>query len=507
MSRAVKLFMQAERWLAGVGGLAFAGLVFLAGWFPLWVWAAGDAPSGWWAGCVIAAVGGLALTRAVSFNVVTRLMGAVLLAGAWGWHLWAAPRNVGAGETVGMIHIHQFVAAFLLVGGAAWHVVAAVTLASRRKGVGSPQPSGRRGRFMLGGTLGVMIVLVLVLANTRNAPLRRHYALASFDLDTGRRQWKRVVFSGPLTPPVHKWGVHANPTPVADDRGIVVHFNAGTAYLDYKGRVIWKHADLLTPVGSFYGAGSSPVIVGDAVILVVEYDTLNVEGKLPARLVAYDLKTGSIMWDLANDEAFDSYVTPILRSNVEPSELITATSQAVVAYDATTGERLWSYPTRLKQLVAGFIHEDNRLWLGGGTHGPHTLFGIQLTGTGPDTEVGLLWERTRRTPGCVSPVLYEGRLYVLTDNGVMSCLDPASGDEFWKGRLPQGRYFASLVAADGKVYAISREGRVLVIKAGKKFEIMAKNEMQEAVYASPAIAGRSLLIRTRTMLVRVEGVR
>ena len=151
--------------------------------------------------------------------------------------------------------------------------------------------------------------------------------------------------------------------------------------------------------------------------------------------------------------------------------------------------------------------KEDQLWLGGGAYPPHSLMSLKLDGRGVDTKPQLLWKTRRGTPSCVSPVLYQGKLYVLSDSGVMTCFDPVDGKRIWAERIPRrGRFYASLVAGDGKIYAISEGGLVSVIEAGDEFRLLASHDMGHKVYASPAVADGCLLIRTAESLYCIDGV-
>ena len=184
--------------------------------------------------------------------------------------------------------------------------------------------------------------------------------------------------------------------------------------------------------------------------------------------------------------------------------MLTATWDLVVSYDIKTGEKLWSADVPgLEQVVPSMVHADNILYLGSGTHGvTKQCIALRLSGTGKDTKTEVAWKSTKpaHAPECVSPVLYDNRLYSVNGKGIMTCFDCSKkGKARWSERLT-GNYFSSLIAADGKVYACADDGKVAVIAAGDRFEFLAENDLGEPILSSPAIADGCLLIRTKTTL-------
>src|SRR5262249_14834327 len=155
-------------------------------------------------------------------------------------------------------------------------------------------------------------------------------------------------------------------------------------------------------------------------------------------------------------------------------QLVTVSEGAVLAYDITSGTRVWSHPVELEQAVPSMVRSGDVLWVGGGTHGPKVAVGLRLTGESPAPSVDTLWDSTQAVPECSSPVLYKGLLFAVTLNGVMYCQDAVSGKVHWRKRLPSGRYFSSLVAGDGKVYATNEAGVTTVLAASPTYKVLGK---------------------------------
>ena len=132
----------------------------------------------------------------------------------------------------------------------------------------------------------------------------------------------------------------------------------------------------------------------------------------------------------------------------------------------------------------------------------HGVTAVRLAGTGDLTSSNVVWRVQKAYPSIPSPLIYRGVMYLIKEGGIVSTLDPASGQVLKQGRTPNAleEYYASPVAADGKIFLVSASGKVTVLKASAQWEIMATNDLSEEVWATPAIAGSSLYIRTRNAL-------
>jgi outer membrane protein assembly factor BamB len=130
------------------------------------------------------------------------------------------------------------------------------------------------------------------------------------------------------------------------------------------------------------------------------------------------------------------------------------------------------------------------------------LIAVRLGGQGDMTDKSILWRYEKALPNVPSPLLYKNVLYMLKEGGIFTSLDPATGKVLKQARLlgALGDYFSSPVAADDKIYAVSEEGKVAVIKPGAEWEILAVNDLGDSCHATPAIAGGRLYIRTRGAL-------
>ncbi len=147
-------------------------------------------------------------------------------------------------------------------------------------------------------------------------------------------------------------------------------------------------------------------------------------------------------------------------------------------------------------MVPSLCYVGDVLLVSGGTHTKTSGSGVRLSGIGKETRTEVLWQKIKGVPTVASPVLLDGLYFTVTDGGIMTCMDPITGEEHWKERLAGGVYWSSLVAGDGKVFAINEEGIVTVVAAKKEFEVLGTGELGEETYATPAIAGGRVLVRT-----------
>lgn len=184
-------------------------------------------------------------------------------------------------------------------------------------------------------------------------------------------------------------------------------------------------------------------------------------------------------------------------------ELVHTTWNQVISFAAGTGEALWSLDIPTEQIVASMAREKDLLVVGGGTSGPNANVVMRLAdaaGSAPET----LWTSTKGTPEDASPVLYDGRLFTVTDAGILSCFDVLSGKMLWRRRLQAGTYYSSLLVANGKLFASNRAGETTVLTADEEGRVLSVNKLEDGLSASPAVAGNCLLLRTREYLYCIE---
>ncbi len=339
-------------------------------------------------------------------------------------------------------------------------------------------------------------------ATYRNQPLNR--ALIALDLASGEVLWERVVFTTGQERR-HHLNTPAAVTPAADGERVYVYFGMGLAAYDYDGELVWsQEVDPNYIERARYGVVSSPIVVGDAVIVVRDDEWGGDEVHDISWLAAYDKRTGRELWRHENDETCCSYATPILRDTSAGTEIIFPSTPFIAAYDPGSGERLWTAEHTLRQVVPTALLSDNLLILPGSVH-MRSIAAWRLEGEGAATRALPLWTSKRAVPKIPTPVLLDGRLIAITDNGIVAAFDLQTGKPAWQKRLRGGNYHSSLLAAGDRIYATSVGCQTAVLRPDGRQ--IATSQIEGNCEASPAVAEGALLIRTSTELVCIEKFR
>jgi outer membrane protein assembly factor BamB len=302
----------------------------------------------------------------------------------------------------------------------------------------------------------------------------------------------------------------AAPSPATDGEVVIFHFGTGDlAAYDFDGRQHWSH-NLQKEHGQYtiwYGHANSPVIVGDVVISVCMQDSLlDVPDKKRAEsyVIAHDKKTGAERWKTprmtgATAEHCDAYTTPLFHVANGKTEVIVVGGEQIDAYDPTTGKQLWYLPDfKGNRTITGPTIASDVLYTTGGMRGPLTA--LKLGGAGKLSPESILWQQTRATPDSPSPVVTNGLVFWVSDNGIASCADAKTGELKWSGERLPGEHKASPLAAAGRVYFLSVGGKCTVVKTAAKFEKLAENPIGDETIGSIAAAAGRLYIRGKTAL-------
>jgi outer membrane protein assembly factor BamB len=305
---------------------------------------------------------------------------------------------------------------------------------------------------------------------------------------------------------IHVLNTYASPTPVIEDGRVYVHFGSyGTACLDTKtAKVLWTRRDL--PCHHWRGPGSSPILFGD--LLIVHYDGFDYQ-----YVVAFDKKNGKTVWktDRSNDfggsdngDHKKAYSTPTIIEVSGKPQLISAGSRAAMSYDPYTGVQLWNVEFRSFSSTARPFFGHGMVYINTG-FGKADLIAVRPDGEGDVSKTHVEWTARRGIGSKPSAVMVDDLIYVVTDKGgVVSCLEAKTGEQVWSHRIGGGQHSASPIYVDGAIYFFSHDGPSHVIKAGREFELLHTNELDDGFMASPAVAGKSLFLRTRTHLYRIE---
>ncbi len=318
--------------------------------------------------------------------------------------------------------------------------------------------------------------------------------LLSFDADTGRPLVNVEVFHARSADPTNAKNSLASPTPIADGDRVYVHFGAeGTAAVTTDGEVVWRTR---LPYDSQHGNGGSPVLYGD--LLIVSCD-----GSDQAFVVALDTRTGKVRWKTSRRQPWDqAYSTPLVIRVGGQDQLVSVGAYRAAAYDPASGRELWrvSYDDGFSN-VPRPVFGHGLVYIATGFQQP-SLLAVRPDGMGDITKTHIAWALRRSAPLTPSPLLVGDELYLVSDNGIASCLDAATGTIVWQRRLG-GSYSASPVFADGRIYFLSEEGVATVIAPGREFRQLATNTLDGATLASMAVSDGSIFVRTSTHLYRI----
>ncbi|MBV64023.1 MAG: serine/threonine protein kinase [Rickettsiales bacterium] len=336
--------------------------------------------------------------------------------------------------------------------------------------------------------------------NQDAADVHRELRVICYDSSDGKELWDTKVFEQkPLKRPIHSKNSHASPTPIIEDGKVYVHFgHMGSACLDSKGKILWKNNEL--KYDPLHGNGGTPIIVDN--LFFYSADALT-----NPFVVALDKNTGKVLWKKQRSETDQSrkfsFSTPTLIRMGGRSQIISPASGAVFSYDSKTGEELWSVDYGGWSVIPKPGVYKNMIYVGTGYERAHIL-GIRVDekSKGNVTESHVEWEITKRAPNTPSFMVVDDLLYFISDGGIATCVEPLTGEIIWQERTA-GPISASPVYFNGMIYFLDEQGKTTVIKAGRKFEIIAENKIKERTLASFGISEGAIYIRSEKSLFRI----
>lgn len=343
-----------------------------------------------------------------------------------------------------------------------------------------------------------------------NDVTKHTWQVLCLDRDTGKVLWTRTVFEGIPKIKRHTKGSQANCTPVTDGKRIVACFGPEGMYcFDFEGKLLWKR-DLGMIDSSFsidqkyeWGFGSSPVIHDGRVIL--QFDLSR-----DSFIAAYSLEDGSLVWSTPRDE-IPSWSTPTVWRNSQRTEIVTNAAQYARGYDPATGQELWRLEKKSEISVPTPVPAGDLVFVVNGNRPIQPIFAIKPGAAanislkeGQSSSPYVAWSKLRGGPYMPTPIVYGPHLYVCSNAGVLTCYEATTGQQVYRERIGGESYTASPVAADGRLYFVSEQGEVRVVKAGAEFELLAVNEMGDVCLAGPAISGGMLFVRSQHFLFALK---
>lgn len=323
------------------------------------------------------------------------------------------------------------------------------------------------------------------------------FMLLCFDRKTGKLLWEKVArMATPHQRHHQQYGSFASNSPVTDGTHVIASFGSRGVYAyTVKGDLVWQKDLGQLRMYNDFGEGAWPALDGNTLVVVWDH-----EGE--SFLVALDKSTGRELWRTPRQGHTNwsgAYITTV---NGRKQVIVSATVEAC-GYDLETGKLLWKASGLGQNTIPAPIAADGMVFVMSGFRNPN-LMAIRLGREGDLTGTdAIVWQNQRGNSYSASPVLHEGKLYVLTDSGMLSVFDAKTGTPYYQQqRLPKPYNFkASPVGANGKLYLASEEGDVVVVRMGEKFEVLATNTLQDQVFiGSPAITDGEIFLRGQNTL-------
>ena len=334
------------------------------------------------------------------------------------------------------------------------------------------------------------------------------------DFKTGEIIYDIKVFTPDEVEGKHQLNTYATPTPCIEKGFVYVHYgNAGTACINTSnGNIVWKNSEFKCKF--VQGPASSPVIYKNLVIL--HYEGVDVRF-----LVALDKSNGKLVWK--SDRPAEpykplpeigrkAYTTPLIM-NVKGRDMLISNGSAVcIAYDPESGKEIWRVVDGAESTIAMPITENGVVyWYTGfmvaADGSNYTDFlAVNPDGTGDITATNILWKKHDALAHnqMLTPVIRDGLIYTVNSRNTMMCIDAKTGEEVWSRHVTSD-YDASPLFINGNIWFFSAKGDILVLKAGRQYEVVAQNRTDSGIFATPAVLRNSMILRTQKYVYKIGG--
>lgn len=305
---------------------------------------------------------------------------------------------------------------------------------------------------------------------------------------------------------------YASPTAVVEPGRVYVHFGSyGTACLEAaNGDILWQRQDL--PCRHYRGPGSSPILFEN--LLALTFDGVDVE-----YVAALDKASGETVWKTDRTTVWNdldeqgkpkregdmrkAFSTPLVIEAAGKTQMLSIGSSCAFSYDPRTGAELWRVSLVGYTPATRPVYGDGLAFITSG-RGKAELLAIRVDGEGDVTNTHVAWKfEGPDVPQEPSPILVDGLLFIVSNSGTVTCLEASSGAVVWSERIG-GNYVTSPICSGGRLYFCSTQGKTVVLRAGRAFEVLAENALDEGFMASPAAVGKALFLRSKTHLYRIE---
>lgn len=335
------------------------------------------------------------------------------------------------------------------------------------------------------------------------------WVVLCFDPATGKEQWRKTSKTAKPRATRHEKATHANTTLASDGKHLVAFFGSeGLHCYDLDGKLLWSR-DLgvidISKYGIGWGYGSSPAIYQDRIVLLCD-DPSN------PFLVVLSLRDGKELWRVSRKGICErSWATPYIHASANAVQIVANGWPWTVSYDLETGKERWRIGEGGDNPIPTPFSANGWIYVTNAHGGKAPVWVIRPDAKGDLTpkesgekNPGLVWAAAGMGSYISTPVVYGDYIYLGNSNGVLRCLNAKTGEKKYEQRLsPDAQIYASVVAADGKIYVPSLDGAVYVVKAGPEFQLLSRNPMGEPCFATPAIWKSTILFRTTDTLVAV----
>jgi outer membrane protein assembly factor BamB len=330
------------------------------------------------------------------------------------------------------------------------------------------------------------------------------------DKNNGKILWERVAHKGIPKSKRHTKSTQANCTPATDGKYLIVHFGSeGLFCYDLKGKLIWeKDMGILNPgpytdPGIEWGYASSPIIYKNKIIIQCD---------IPEKpcILALDITTGKELWRTSREDEVSTWCTPAVYTKNGITQVIANGYRQICGYDFETGKKIWRLSNGGDAPAPTPVIANDLIYLNSahGTFSP--IFAVRPDAKGDITldaastkNQYIAWSIKRGGAYMQTPLIYQGLLYNLNINGMLTCFDALTGEIKYKESFKEA-FSASAIAADGKIYFSSESGNIYVIKAGPVYTLLAKNFIKDNCMATPGISGNTLYFRTQHFVIAIE---
>lgn len=367
---------------------------------------------------------------------------------------------------------------------------------------------GRSSPVVMNDRVWMTLAIEQGISRTRIGPddmqTAEHVTLKAVCVDAkdGKLLWETQLFDVDHPAPVHWLNSWATPTPAVEAGRLYCDFGTfGTASLNAEtGTLVWKRS---VPVDHQVGPGSSPAVFGNLLILVRD-------GRDAQFLTALDKATGEPVWrterpaiQTTSPNLKKSFCSPAIFDVNGKPQMVVPGAHWVVSYDPLTGGEIWrALHGKGFSIGASAVFGHGMVYFSTGCFKAE-LRAIRADGSGDVTETNAVWKSLKGIPVIPSPVLDGDEIYWVSDDGMATCADAKTGAVCWQERLG-GTHMASPLLAQGRLYCFSQSGKATILKAGRELQRLGENAIEGSIFATPALVGRSIFLRTDTHLYRIE---